>query len=85
MGGRPLRQKIPSRSVGNGIGHCFGALKIAGFLDPDEFKRQAEWIHVFRSTKPAPGTSASFIPGDPERAAEATPRDGNPARPGRRR
>ena len=30
-----------------------------------------EWIRIFRSTKPAPGTSGPLIPGDPKREAEA--------------
>jgi L-2-hydroxycarboxylate dehydrogenase (NAD+) len=67
-----LRQEIPSRSVGKGIGHFFGALRIDGFIAPDEFKRQIdEWVRVFRRTKAAPGTDGPLIPGDPERAAEA--------------
>jgi len=67
-----LRQEIPERNVGKGIGHFFGALDIDGFIDKDEFKKQIdEWIHVFRSTKPAPGTDGPLIPGDPEREAEA--------------
>jgi LDH2 family malate/lactate/ureidoglycolate dehydrogenase len=67
-----LRQEIPSRSVGRGIGHFFGALRIDGFIEPVEFKRQIdEWIRVFRSARAAPGTSGPLIPGDPERAAEA--------------
>jgi L-2-hydroxycarboxylate dehydrogenase (NAD+) len=67
-----LRQEIPARSVGKGIGHFFGALQIDGFIDKDEFKKQIdEWIRVFRNTKPAPGTSGPLIPGDPEREAEA--------------
>jgi LDH2 family malate/lactate/ureidoglycolate dehydrogenase len=66
-----LRQEIPTRNVGKGIGHCFGALKLDGFIDPDEFKRQIdEWVRVFRATKPAPGTPGVAIPGDPERRAE---------------
>jgi LDH2 family malate/lactate/ureidoglycolate dehydrogenase len=66
-----LRQEIPARSVGKGIGHFFGALRIDGFMDPGEFKRRVdEWVRVFRSAKPAPGTSGPLIPGDPERAAE---------------
>jgi L-2-hydroxycarboxylate dehydrogenase (NAD+) len=66
-----LRQEIPSRSVGKGIGHFFGALRIDGFIDPEEFRRQVDdWIRVFRATKPAPGTSGPLIPGDPERDAE---------------
>ena len=67
-----LRQEIPGRSVGKGIGHLFGALRIDGFIDPDDFKRQIdEWIRTFRATKPAPGTRGVVIPGDPERLAEA--------------
>ncbi len=67
-----LRQEIPTRSVGKGIGHFFGALQIDGFIDKEEFKKQIdEWIRVFRKTKPAPGTNGPLIPGDPERAAEA--------------
>jgi hypothetical protein len=37
-----LRQAVPKRSVGKGIGHFFGALHIDGFIDPDEFKRQID-------------------------------------------
>jgi LDH2 family malate/lactate/ureidoglycolate dehydrogenase len=67
-----LRQEIPKRNVGKGIGHFFGAIEIDGFIDKDEFKRQIDdWIKVFRNTKPAPGTSGPLIPGDPEREAEA--------------
>lgn len=67
-----LRQEASARSVGKGIGHFFGALRIDGFIDPDEFKRQIdEWVRVFRSTRPAPGTPGVVIPGDPERLAEA--------------
>jgi L-2-hydroxycarboxylate dehydrogenase (NAD+) len=66
-----LRQVMPPRSVGKGIGHFFGAMRIDGFLDPDEFKRQIDdYIRVFRATKPAPGTKGPLIPGDPEREAE---------------
>jgi hypothetical protein len=67
-----LRQEIPARKVGKGIGHFFGAIEIDGFIDKNEFKRQIDdWIRVFRSTKPAPGTNGPLIPGDPEREAEA--------------
>ncbi len=66
-----LRQTIPTRSVGKGIGHFFGAMRIDGFIDGDSFKVQVdEYIRVFRATKPAPGTSGPLIPGDPEREAE---------------
>ena len=66
-----LRQEIPKRSVGKGIGHFFGALRIDAFVDPREFKRQIDdLVRTFRATKPAPGTSGPLIPGDPEREAE---------------
>ncbi len=65
----------PGRRVGKGIGHFFGALKLSGFTDPDEFKRRIDdWIRTFRQTRPAPGTQGPLIPGDPEREAEAVRR-----------
>jgi LDH2 family malate/lactate/ureidoglycolate dehydrogenase len=68
-----LRQEIPERSVGKGIGHFFGAMQIDGFIDKEDFKKQIdEWVQVFRNTKPAHGTDGPLIPGDPEREAEAT-------------
>jgi L-2-hydroxycarboxylate dehydrogenase (NAD+) len=73
-----LRQEIeiPTRSVGKGIGHFFGAMRIDGFIEPDAFKTQVdEYIRVFRATKPAPGTNGPLIPGDPERRAEQERRD----------
>lgn len=67
-----LRQEIPSRSVGKGIGHFFGAMEIAGFMDVNEFKQRIdEWIEVFRNTKPATGTNGPLIPGDPEHQEQA--------------
>jgi L-2-hydroxycarboxylate dehydrogenase (NAD+) len=66
-----LRQEIPARSVGKGIGHFFGAMRIDGFIEADEFKRQVDdFVRTFRATKPAPGTNGPLIPGDPEREAE---------------
>ena len=66
-----LRQEIPKRSVGKGIGHFFGAMRVDGFIDADQFKRQIdEYVRVFRATKPTPGTNGPLIPGDPEREAE---------------
>jgi L-2-hydroxycarboxylate dehydrogenase (NAD+) len=66
---------LESREAANasgGIGHFFGAMQIDGFIDKDDFKKQIdEWIRVFRNTKPAPDSSGTLIPGDPEREAEA--------------
>ncbi|GAB1445505.1 Ldh family oxidoreductase [Flammeovirgaceae bacterium] len=66
-----LRQEMPSRSVGKGIGHFFGAMEIDGFMEVQEFKKRIdEWISVMRNTKPAKGTGGVLIPGDPERMEE---------------
>jgi len=71
-----LRQEIPKRSVGKGIGHFFGAMRIDGFIDGDSFKRQIDdYVRVFRATKPAPGTNGPLIPGDPEREMEQLRRE----------
>jgi LDH2 family malate/lactate/ureidoglycolate dehydrogenase len=60
------------REVGQGLGHFFGALRVDGFIDPDEFRRRMdEWVRTFRAAKPAPGVEAVLVPGDPERFAEA--------------
>lgn len=66
-----MRQGVPARSVGKGIGHSLGALRIAGLTAQNEFKRQVDdWIRTCRATKPAPGAPGVLIPGDPEREAE---------------
>lgn len=66
-----LRQEIPSRSVGKGIGHFFGAMLIEAFIEPTEFKEQIDdWVQTFRKTAPQPSTEGVVIPGDPEREAE---------------
>jgi len=67
-----LRQEIPTRSVGKGIGHFFGALRIDAFIETAEFKRQIDQVvRTLRGTRPAPGTRGPLVPGDPEREAEA--------------
>jgi L-2-hydroxycarboxylate dehydrogenase (NAD+) len=78
-----LRQEEPPRSVGRGIGHAFGAMRIDGFIDPAEFRRQMDdWIRTMRATRPAPGTAGVVIPGDPERhGAEQRRRTGIPLLP----
>ena len=75
-----LRQEMPTRSVGKGIGHFLGALRIDAFIDPDEFKKQIDdMVRTLRRTRPAPGTEGPLIPGDPEREAESVRgRDGIP-------
>ena len=75
-----LRQEIPERSVGKGIGHLFGAMEIDGFMEVDAFKKRIdEWIAVMRNTRPAKGTEGVLIPGDPEhREAEIRKKEGIP-------
>ncbi len=66
-----LRQALPSRRVGKGIGHFFGAMRIDAFRDPEEFKTQVDdFVRTLRTTRPAPGTQGPLVPGDPEREAE---------------
>src|SRR5438067_40599 len=44
-------EQEPRGSVGRGIGHFFGALRIDGFIDPDEFRRQIDHlVRTFRAT-----------------------------------
>ena len=67
-----VRQDIPTRSVGKGLGHFFGSMRIDGFIDPPAFKHQIDELsRTLRATRPAPGTTGPLVPGDPERAAEA--------------
>jgi len=76
----PAHLPEPSRSVGLGVGHMFGAFRISAFAEPDEFRRQVDdWIRTMRGTRPAAGTPGPAIPGDPNRLAEETRRrDGVP-------
>jgi LDH2 family malate/lactate/ureidoglycolate dehydrogenase len=78
-----ISQVIPTKSVGKGIGHFFGAMRIDAFRDPEEFKSQIDqMVRTLRATRPAPGTSGPLIPGDPERLAEVErARDGVPLVP----
>lgn len=64
----PLLEK----SVGEGLGHFFGAMRIDAFRPAAEFKaKMDEWIETFRAAKPAAGHDRVLIPGDPEREKEA--------------
>ncbi len=63
--------EAPTRTVGKGIGHFFGAMRVDAFRDPDEWKGQMDdFIRTFRAARPAPGTSGPLLPGDPEREQE---------------
>jgi L-2-hydroxycarboxylate dehydrogenase (NAD+) len=73
----------PRRSVGRGLGHFFGAMRVDAFREGAEFKAQVDdFVRTLRSTRPAPGTKGPQIPGDPEREAEKErARDGIPLLP----
>ncbi len=61
-----------SHSVGKGLGHFFGAMRIDAFRPAQEFKLSMdEWISTFRNAAAAQNQSRVIIPGDPERESEA--------------
>lgn len=60
------------KSVGVGLGHFFGAMRIDAFRPAAQFKHSMdEWIETFRSAKPAAGQQRVYIPGDIEREKRA--------------
>lgn len=60
----PLKEK----TVGEGTGHFFGAMRIDAFQPAIEFKEKMDdWINTFRNAKTAKGHEKVLIPGDPER------------------
>lgn len=63
----PLLEK----SVGEGLGHFFGAMRVDAFRPAVEFKgKMDEWIETFRNAKSAENQPPVMIPGDPERINE---------------
>lgn len=66
------------KSVGEGLGHFFGAMRVDAFRPASEFKASMdEWIETFRTSKPAEGQDRVYIPGDIEREKrERIMRDG---------
>lgn len=65
-------------SVGEGLGHFFGAMRVDAFRAADEFKASMDrWIETFRAAKPAEGHDRVYVPGDIEREkSERIMRDG---------
>ena len=62
---------LSENPVGQGIGHFFGAMRIDGFRDPEEFKSHMDnWIQTFRTAKRVNEDQPVIIPGDPEREME---------------
>lgn len=63
----PLLEK----SVGEGLGHFFGAMRVDAFRPAEEFKlKMDEWIDTFRNAKSGENQPKVMIPGDPERINE---------------
>jgi LDH2 family malate/lactate/ureidoglycolate dehydrogenase len=59
------------QSVGKGLGHFFGAIRVDAFRPASEFKQSMDsWIQTFRQAKAAQGHNGIVIPGDPERQKE---------------
>lgn len=57
------------KSVGSGLGHFFGAMRIDSFRPADDFKHEMDqWIETFRGAKHGKNQPPVTIPGDPERA-----------------
>lgn len=62
----------PAETVGAGIGHFFGAMRVDAFRPAGEFKQHMDqWIKRFRQAKTVESQPAVIIPGDPEREAHA--------------
>lgn len=60
---------LPDRA---GYTHCVTAYNIESFMDTAEFKRTMdEWLHMLKSTKPAPGHDRVLYPGQLEAECEA--------------
>lgn len=58
-------------SVGEGLGHFFGAMRIDAFQKAEDFKAQMDkWIKTFKNAESAQGKPEVLIPGDPERIME---------------
>lgn len=65
---------IPPRekSVGKGLGHLFGAMRIDAFRPAGEFKQAMDkWIETFRKAQSGKNQPEVIIPGDPERKNHA--------------
>ncbi|SMB96421.1 malate dehydrogenase (NAD) [Hymenobacter roseosalivarius DSM 11622] len=61
----------PADSVGQGIGHFFGAMRVDAFRPAAEFKAHMDnWISTFRQARAVDGQQV-LIPGDPEREMAA--------------
>ncbi len=59
------------QSVGKGLGHFFGAIRVDAFRPASDFKLSMDsWIQTFKQAQAAQGQKGVVIPGDPERQKE---------------
>lgn len=59
------------QSVGKGLGHFFGAIRIDAFRPASEFKQSMDkWIETFRNSKRSNEDTPVQVPGDAERQNE---------------
>ena len=57
-----------NESVGEGIGHFLGAMRVDAFRSVEDFKVSMDkWIETFRNAEVVEGHECVLIPGDPER------------------
>ncbi len=62
---------LKDESVGEGLGHFFGAMRIDAFQKADDFKAQMDkWVETFKNAQSANGQPEVMIPGEPERKME---------------
>lgn len=71
------RLAASKKDVEANIGHFFGAMKVAGFRQRDDFDRDLELlVEDVKSSPREPGVEQIFIPGEPEASAKLKNRDG---------
>ncbi|MEG0724638.1 MAG: Ldh family oxidoreductase [Mucinivorans sp.] len=59
---------LKKESVGEGLGHFFGAMRVDAFRPATEFKASMDqWIETFRAAVPIEGHDLVMVPGDVER------------------
>jgi LDH2 family malate/lactate/ureidoglycolate dehydrogenase len=71
------RLAASKKDVEANIGHFFGAMKVAGFRQRDDFDRDLEMlVEDVKSSPREPGVEQIFIPGEPEASAKLKNLDG---------
>ena len=69
----PMVAYLPvlQQTVGEGLGHFFGAMRVDAFRPVEDFKKSMDkWIGIFKNSKPVVGQKEVLIPGEPQRRKE---------------